>query len=163
MKKTLIIFVMFLVVSSLCAAEDMYAAFVKFDGIPSELEAMGTSGWIALVGFEIGVAQDGGVISKPVISFTSTKIVTPELNSIEGLSRMSLACVKEMDAISPKIASAFNQRIKIPDAKLCLCSVKNLDQPLKEYHMFDVLISKHGLEDNQETLVVNFEKISEIK
>ena len=116
MKKILVVFTVFLMAASVCVADDMYAAFVKFDGIPSELEVMGTSGWIALVGFEIGVAEGSGVISKPLISFTPTKIITPDLNSIEGLSEMSLACVKEMDAISPKIASAFNQRIKIPDA-----------------------------------------------
>ena len=154
---------MLIIVSSFCTADDMYAAFVTFDGISGEEKVVGTPGWISLLNLELGVLSENGAISSPVISFAPTKIITPALNSIEGLGGMSFACVKELDKTSPKLLSVFNQRIRIPEAKLCLCSLKNLDEPLKEYHLFDVLISKHGQEGDQETLVLDFKKISEIK
>jgi len=142
-----------------CAAEDMYAAFVKFDGVPGEALYQGNSGWIALRGFKVGPEEDTGDIAKPVITAGTAQFTGPNMSAIGGLDGMGIELTKWVDKASPALLSIFGRNGRIRDAKLCLCSAVDHKSVIYSFTLRDVRIKNLVQKGNQEVLALNFEKI----
>lgn len=159
MKKILLIGLMLMTTTSLFAGEDMYAAFVKFDGVPGEALASGTPGWNRVSSMKLGKLAATGNISNPVASFIPSKIVFPKTNNLGALADMSMELTKWLDKSSPDLLSLFRGRNRITDAKLCLCSAANPGEVLLTYELKNVMVTGFKQQGNQEKLTLNFEII----
>jgi type VI protein secretion system component Hcp len=142
-----------------CAAEDMYAAFVLFEGVPGEATYQGNSGWIALRGFKVGPEEDTGDIANPVITAGAARYTGPNMSAIGSLDGMGIEMTKLVDKSSPKIMSIFRGNGRIPGAKLCLCNAVDHGTVIYSFTLRDVSIKNLAQKGNQEVLTLNFEKI----
>lgn len=141
-----------------CAAEDMYAAFVFFEGVGGEAAYQGNSGWIALRGFKVGPEEDTGDIANPVITAGPAKYSGPDMIARGSLDGMGIELTKLVDKSSPKIMSIFNRNGRIPGAKLCLCNAVDHGAVIYSFTLRDVSIKNMVQKGNQEVLTLNFEK-----
>jgi|GEM_PF-4855866 len=159
MKKTLIIVVLLFIASSFCIADDMYAAFSKFDGIDGESDFQGQTGWISLQSVKIGPKNANGKIANPVITFTPGKITGPNAQSIGELRGMSVEIIKWVDISSSGFMLAYQKKIRIPDAKICICSAQDHKQVFYTILLLGGTILNVQQEGNLETTHIGNVKV----
>ena len=141
------------------AAADSYQMYFKFAGIPGDTSVQGEPGWNSVLKWEW--ASGRSILSEqPIISVTSTEYTGPAMESMNNLNGLSIKFTKIVDKSSPKIMEAFEKKIRIPSAKLCLLGVVDGKEMSVTYELKNVMVTNHIQEGTSEVFVFNYSNIT---
>ena len=141
------------------AAADSYQMYCKFEGIKGNTSFQGEAGWTNVLTWSWGASQSG-TMHNPIITVTRSKYTGPKMESVGSLDGLGIKLTKLIDKSSPDIMSAFEKKIKIPSAKLCLLSIINGKETTLRFELKNVIVTGHAQEGNTETWTLNLGKIT---
>ena len=140
-------------------AADSYQMFFKIEGVRGGTAYQGEIGWINVLTWQWAAGRSI-LASKPLISVTSSSYTGPSMESVESLDGLGIKFSKWVDKSSPDLIQAFEKKIRIPSAKLCLLSVVGEKETTWTYELKNVMVTSHAQEGNRETVTLNYDDIT---
>ena len=156
MRRSLCVAGVFLALACTAASAAEYRMYLKLPGADGPVTVGGESGWIELTSVRVGPVDDAtGRVSSPVISVSPGEYRGPDLASVRLPDGMGIEVSKEVDAISPKLSGFYENRRRLPSAKLCFVTTQG-EVTDSRYLFKDAIITAHVTSGDRERMTITY-------